>query len=381
MFILQIAIILICTKLAGQITARLGQPAVLGEIIVGILIGPALLGWINHSEIITLFSQIGVLLLMFLAGVETDLKEMNESKKSALFVAIGGIVLPLGMFYIVCTMFDMSTKESIFTGLVFAATSVSISVQVLKELGWLKSKEGSTLLGAAVLDDIVVVILVAFALSFLGDSDSSLTLLILKKVIFFIALFIVIKWIAPFIIKTMARFIVSESILTGALVICFGLSYFAESMGVAGIIGAFFAGLGFSNSKYKQEIETKTIPIAYGIFVPFFFVSIGLEVKFDGLSEQIWLIIVFTIVAIVSKLIGSGLGAKMTGFNWRSSLGIGSGMVSRGEVALILASMGIANGFLPKEEYTAIILVVIITTIVTPPLLNIIFGKRKEIKK
>lgn len=378
MIIFQIALVLLCTKIAGQLSARLGQPAVLGEIIVGILIGPALLGWIAGSEVIAIFSQIGVLLLMFLAGIETDLKQMKESQKSALFVAIGGILLPLLMFYLVCTYFEMNMKESIFTGLVFAATSVSISVQVLKELGWLKTKEGSTLLGAAVLDDIVVVILVAFAISFLGNDDTNLYVLVAKKIAFFIILFVAMKWVAPKIIQMMAKFVVSEAVLSAALIVCFSLSYLAESMGVAGIIGAFFAGLGFSKSPYAQEIEKKTTPLAYGFFVPFFFVSIGLEVSFDGIQEQLWLIVVFTIVAILSKLIGSGIGAKITGFNWRSSFGIGAGMISRGEVALILASMGIAQGLLPEEEYTAIIMVVILTTVVTPPMLKGIFGVKKE---
>ena len=143
------------------------------------------------------------------------------------------------------------------------------------------------------------------------------------------------------------------------------------------IIGAFFAGIAIAQTKYKEEIEHKVEPIAYGIFVPFFFVSIGLAVSFDGIGDQIWFIVIFSLIAVLSKFIGSGLGAKLAGFNMKSSMGVGAGMISRGEVALILAAMGLESGLLPSNYYTAMIIVVIVTTIVTPPLLKLIFGNRQ----
>lgn len=379
MFILQIVLVLFATKLAGNFAARLGQPSVLGKIIVGIILGPALLGWVHDTELLTVFSQIGVLLLMFLAGLETDLQEMNRNKKAAILVALGGIILPIILGYAGAQYYGMSTGEAIFIGLLLSATSVSISVQALRELGWLNSKEGSTLLGAAVLDDIVVVILIAIAMSFFAGSDTNIGLLIGKKVLFFAILIVLAKWFIPQFIKVFKKFKVTESILSAGLIICFGLSYFAELLGIAGIIGAFFAGIAIAQTEFRKEIEHKVEPIAYGIFVPFFFVSIGIAVSFDGIGDQIGFIIVFSIIAVVSKFVGSGLGAKLAGFDTRSSMGVGAGMVSRGEVALILAAMGLEGGLLPGNYYTSVIIVIIVTTIVTPPLLKLIFGKREAI--
>lgn len=379
MFILQIVLVLFATKLAGNFAARLGQPSVLGKIIVGIILGPALLGWVHDTELLTVFSQIGVLLLMFLAGLETDLQEMNKNKKAAILVALGGIILPIILGYAGAQYYGMSTGEAIFIGLLLSATSVSISVQALRELGWLNSKEGSTLLGAAVLDDIVVVILIAIAMSFFAGSDTNIGLLIGKKVLFFAILIVLAKWFIPQFIKVFKKFKVTESILSAGLIICFGLSYFAEVLGIAGIIGAFFAGIAIAQTEFRKEIEHKVEPIAYGIFVPFFFVSIGIAVSFDGIGDQIGFIIVFSIIAVVSKFVGSGLGAKLAGFDTRSSMGVGAGMVSRGEVALILAAMGLEGGLLPGNYYTSVIIVIIVTTIVTPPLLKLIFGKREAI--
>ena len=363
--------------MVGHITARLGQPSVLGKIIIGIIIGPAVLGWIQDTEVITTFSQIGVLFLMFLAGLETDLKDMNQNKKAAIYVALGGIIAPIILSYFGAQFYGMSFEESIFIGLLLAATSVSISVQALRELGWLNSREGSVLLGAAVLDDIVVVILIAVAMSFFTGSDMNLALMIGKKLLFFILLILISKWILPHFIRLFTHFKVTESVLSAGIIFCFGMSYLAESLGIAGIIGAFFAGIAIGRTEFKKEIEHKVEPIAYGIFVPFFFVSIGLAVTFEGISEQINFIIVFSIIAIISKFVGAGIGAKMAGFNTKSSMGIGAGMISRGEVALILATIGLEAGLLPANYYTTMIIVVIVTTIVTPPLLKMIFGKRQ----
>lgn len=380
-FILQLVLILFAIKVAGQISVRLGQPSVLGKIIIGIILGPALLGWVKDSDILAIFSQIGVLLLMFLAGLETDLKDLNRNMKAAVLVAIGGVIAPIVMTYGIAQFFDFSTAEAIFLGLLLSATSVSISVQTLRELGWLNSKEGSALLGAAVLDDIIVVILLAIAMSFFGTgagSDVNIGWLIGKKVLFFAVLLLASKWLVPLFIRLFSTFKVTQVVLSSGLIIAFGFAWFAEYLGVAGIIGSFFAGLAIGQTKYKEEIERKADPIANGIFVPFFFVSIGIAVSFEDIGDQIWFLIVFSVFAVLSKLIGSGLGAKIAGFSTRSSIGIGSGMVSRGEVALIFAAMGLESGLLHPEYYTSAIIVVIVTTVVTPPLLKLVFGTREE---
>ncbi len=376
MFILQLALILLATKLAGQLSLKLHQPSVLGKIIVGIILGPALLGWVHDTELISVFSQIGVLLLMFLAGLETNLEDLNRNKKSATFVAIGGVVVPIVMSYLVAQYYDFSMAESIFIGLLLSATSVSISVQVLRELGWLNSREGSALLGAAILDDIIVVMLLAIAMSMFVGVETHIALWIGKIILFFVMIILISKWIVPKFIQILSRFKITKAVLSAGLIICFGFAYFAESVGIAGIIGTFFAGLAIAQTKYGHKIEKQVQPIAYGVFMPFFFVSIGLSVSFEGIGDQVGFMIIFSMIAILSKFIGSGIGARLTGFNLRSSMGIGAGMVSRGEVALILAAMGLDSGLLPINYYTSMIIVIIVTTLVTPPLLKGIFGTR-----
>ncbi|MEE6131412.1 MULTISPECIES: cation:proton antiporter [Priestia] len=378
MIVLQIVLILLATKVAGQISVKLGQPSVLGKIMVGIIIGPAVLGWIHDDEIIKTFSEIGVLLLMFLAGLETNLKVLNENKKAAILVAAGGIIAPILLGYAGAQYYNFSLAESIFIGLLLSATSVSISVQTLREIGWLKSKEGSTLLGAAVLDDVIVVILIAVALSVFAGSDTNLALLIAKKILFFVIVILASKWFVPKFIKLFSTFKVTETVLSAGLIVAFSFAYFAEYLGVAGIIGTFFAGVAISQTKFKEEMEHKVEPLANGFFVPFFFTSIGLSVSFSSMSSQIGFIVLFSFIAVVSKFVGSGLGAKLSGFNNRSSMGIGAGMISRGEVALILAAMGLESKLLPVDYYTSVILVIILTTIVTPPLLKLFFGTKED---
>ncbi|MFD0617994.1 cation:proton antiporter [Paenibacillus sp. GCM10027629] len=377
--VLQLVIILVCTKLAGDLTVKLGQPAVLGKLIIGIIIGPALLGWIQNGDLIKELAQIGVLLLMFIAGLETDLVQLRKNWKSAFAVALGGIILPFIGGYSASLFFGLSNNYSLFMGLLLCATSVSISVQTLKDMNQLSTREGTTILGAAVVDDVLVVILLAFMMSLLGGgADVSLGMVIGKKVLFFAGAAVLGIFAVPWIMKIFAPLRVTEALISGALIICFGFSYLAEWLGVAGIIGAFAAGIAISQTPYKHDVEHRLEPIAYAIFVPIFFVSVGLDVNFDGVGSQLWFIIVFTIVAIITKLIGSGLGARLTGFDLRSSIGIGSGMVSRGEVALIIATTGLSSGLLAQEYFTPLVIVVILTTLVTPPMLKLSFQSKSK---
>ncbi|MFB8377594.1 cation:proton antiporter [Paenibacillus taichungensis] len=378
-FILVLALILIFTKLAGDLSVRLGQPSVLGKLIVGVILGPALLGWVQPDDFIHYMAEIGVLLLMFIAGLETDLEQLKKNWKAAFAVAVGGIILPFIGGYGAAAAFGMSQTHALFFGLLFCATSVSISVQTLKDMNQLSSREGTTILGAAVVDDVLVVVILAVMMSLLGTgaSDTSISLLIGKKLLFFVVIIAASWFLVPRIMKWMAPLKVTETVITAGLIICFGFSYFAEWMGVAGIIGAFAAGIAISQTNFKHEVETKLEPIAYGIFVPVFFVSIGLNVTFDGVGSQIWFIIVISLIAIVTKLLGGGAGARLTGFDVSSSLAIGAGMISRGEVALIIASTGLASGLLDAEYFTSVVIMVIVTTLVTPPLLKITFARKK----
>lgn len=382
-FVLYLVLILLGTKLAGHIAVRLGQPSVLGELIIGIILGPAILGWIHDGEFIRFFAEIGVFLLMFMAGLETDLEQLKKNWKPAFAVAVGGILLPLAGGFGAGELFGLSSAHSLFLGVLLSATSVSITVQVLKEMNRLDSREATTILGAAVVDDVLVVILLAVLTSFFGTGaggDISIGLLLGKKIIFFAGAFLAGWLLVPSALKLLSRLKVTEPAISIALVFCFAFAYFGEKMGIAGIIGAFAAGLAISQTNHKDDLEKKVETLSYSIFVPVFFVSIGLNVSFEGVGKQIGFLVVLTVVAVLTKLLGGAAGAKLTGFNNRSSVAIGSGMVSRGEVALIISATGLQSGLLLPEYFTTVIITIILTTLIAPPLLKIVFSTAADSK-
>ncbi|MGP7818211.1 cation:proton antiporter [Niallia sp. 01092] len=372
MLILQLAIILIASKIAGSLSVRLGQPSVLGKLLIGIVLGPSILGLVTETETLAEFSQIGVILLMFIAGLETDIDEFKRTGKASTFVGFGGILIPLGLGYFAGTLLNLTTMESWFLGLLLSATSVSISVQALKEMNRLKTPEGMTILGAAVIDDVVVIIALAFLMSFAGG-DVQLTTVILKKVLFFAGA-ILIGWkVIPWFLNKFSTLKVTETVISSALIICFVYAYLAEFTGVAAIIGAYIAGVAISVTDFKHEVFEKVETISYSIFVPVFFTSIGITAQFTGITKNIGLIIILSILAILTKLIGAAIGAKAAGFGWNSSMGIGAAMVSRGEVALIIAAIGLESKLLSQDMFAVIVVVVLVTTIVTPPMMKWFF--------
>lgn len=376
-FVWMLVLILLGTKVAGNLSVRLGQPSVLGELLVGILMGPALLGWIHQGSFIEYMAEIGVLLLMFMAGLETDLEQLKKNWKPAMAVALGGIALPMIGGYGVGQLFGFSAAHSLFLGVLFSATSVSITVQVLKEMNKLDSREATTILGAAVVDDVLVVVLLAVLTSFFATGDGaevSISLLLIKKIAFFAVVFLAGWLIVPRVLRWTSKFRVMEPVLTFALIFCFAFAYFGEKMGIAGIIGAFAAGLAISQTSFKHSVESKVEPIAYSIFVPVFFVSIGLNVSFEGVGSQIGLLVILTVMAVLTKLLGGGLGAALTGFKRCSALAVGAGMVSRGEVALIIAATGLSSGLLESRYFTTVIITIILTTLIAPPMLKALFG-------
>lgn len=370
----QLAVILIASKIAGDISVRLGQPSVLGKLVIGIILGPAVLGLVEETTTLEQLSQIGVILLMFIAGMETDLDEFKRSGKAATFVGLSGIIVPLAVGFLAGILMNMTTIEAIFLGLLLSATSVSISVQALKELNKMQSKEGAAILGAAVIDDVVVIIALAFLMSMAGG-DVNLSIVIIKKVLFFGGAILAAWKLVPWILKKFAPLKVTETVISAALIICFLYAYLAEVTGVAAIIGAYIAGVAISLTDFKKEVFEKVETIGYSIFVPVFFTSIGIKASFEGLAQNIWLIIVLSIIAILTKLIGAAAGAKMAHFSWNSSLGIGAAMVSRGEVALILATIGIEAKLINQQLFSILVIVVLVTTIVTPPMMKFFFQR------
>lgn len=374
MLVFDLAVILLASKVAGDISAKLGQPSVLGKLLIGIVLGPSVLGLINNTEVLEELSQIGVILLMFIAGLETDIDEFKRTGKASTYVGVAGIVVPLAFGYLAGTYLELPTLESIFLGLLLSATSVSISVQALKEMGRLNSREGATILGAAVIDDILVIIALAFLMSLAGG-DVHLGVVILKKVAFF-AVAILLAWkVVPWFLKIFAPLQITEAVISAGLIICFLFAFLAEYAGVAAIIGAYIAGVAISLTMHKHEVFEKVETISYSVFVPVFFTSIGVSAEFAGIGEHFGLIVVLSILAIATKLIGGAIGSKMAGFDWRNSMGIGAAMVSRGEVALIIAGIGLETRLLNRDLFAALVVVVLVTTIVTPPMMKWIFPK------
>lgn len=377
-FIGILCLILIGTTIASHFSRRFGIPAVIGQLLIGILLGNAGLKLVHPDILVDDFSEIGVILLMFLAGIESDLSLLKKYFRPGMFVATLGILFPIILGTVGGSLFHINLNESFFLGLILAATSVSISVEVLKELNVINTKEGSTILGASVVDDILVVLIVSLSMSFLGGksgSDTSLPLMIGEQVLFFMVVFFLIRWGAPYLMKLSKKLLAESSVIIVSLILCLSMSYLADLIGLSSVIGAFFTGVAIGQTKVWEEVQLNVEAIGYAVFIPVFFVSIGLEVTFESLGAQLGLIIVITLFAIVSKLLGGFMGSKLVGFSNDSSLMVGSGMVSRGEMALIIVQLGFQAQLVSASNYSAFILIILLTTLSSPFLLKY-FTKR-----
>ncbi len=384
--ILALSIIIAAAKAGGYISYRLGQPSVLGELLVGILLGPTVVNLLqinvftdqHLAETVHELAGIGVLLLMFLAGLELHISDLAKSGRVAAFAGVLGVIFPIVLSAGASLLFVDDLKTALFVGLILAATSVSISAQTLMELKVLRSRVGISLLGAAVFDDILVIILLSIFTAFaLGENTGGMQLVwVIGRMVLFLALAV---WLGSLLLPRLSRKVNSLAISQGlaaftlVTIMIFGL--LAETLGgMAAITGAFLAGLALSRSNVKERIESAINVIAFGFFVPIFFVNIGLSTNVRELSgENFWFFIVITIVAILGKVIGAGLGGLWGGLNRREALQLGIGMMSRGEVGLIVASVGITNGMIGQAVFSAVVGVIIITTLLTPPLLRLSF--------
>ncbi|MGJ5643738.1 cation:proton antiporter [Latilactobacillus curvatus] len=372
-----LAIILISTLLAGHMSKRIGMPAVIGQLLVGIILGPALFGVLHENSFIHTFSEIGVVLLMFIAGLESNLTLLKKYFKPSLVVAVLGVIVPMISMYGMSLAFGISQLESLFIGVIFAATSVSISVEVLRELNVLESKEGTIILGAAVVDDLLAVIILSVLTSLFGaqlaaasSTHMSLGLSLLLQALFMVAVYFSVKWIVPFVMHLSRRLSVPYASAITSLIICFGFVWFAEAVELSAVVGAFFAGIAISQTPYKEEINRHIEPIGYTVFIPVFFVSIGLSMNLASLNQHILFITILTVLAVFSKLIGSGLGARWMNNSPQGAYTIGAAMISRGEMALIIAQIGYNAKLLSELYYSEIIFVIIITTVLAPLILK-----------
>lgn len=385
-YLLDIAIILLSTKVLGLLSKKFQMPQVVGALIGGLFLGPAMLGLIKETELIHQIAEIGVIVLMFCAGLETDIKELGKAGKASFIIAVLGVLVPLaggfGIAYIfnrpgiIESASDTSIfLQNMFIGVIITATSVSITVETLKEIGKLNTRAGNAILGAAIIDDILGIIALTIITSF-ADSDVNLVIVLLKiagfflfSLLFGLLFFYGFKWWTEQYKKDMRRFTIIS------FVFCLVMSYIAEKyFGVADITGAYIAGLIISNSQRNHYIASRFDTLSYIFLSPIFFASVGLKVV---LPEMSWNIILFAIilavVASLTKMIGCGFGAKMCGYTNRETVQIGMGMISRGEVALIVASKGAAVGLMSSTFLGPVIVVVVATTIIAPILLKLSF--------
>ncbi len=392
-FIAALVIIIVAAKASGYISVRLGQPAVLGELLAGIILGPTFLNMLGTwpvlhedehlGEVIELMAEIGVLLLMMLAGLELDLVEMLSSGKASALSGTLGVIVPLVLGYLTALIFGLSQSEALFMGLALSATSVSISAQTLMELNVLRSRVGLTLLGAAVFDDILVILLLSLASIFAGSGggDINSVLFTLLRIVLYLGSAIVAGfYILPRLTIWVDRLPISQGTLAFVLVVTLLFGWAAEAIGgIAAITGAFLVGLFLSRTSLRHQLEVGISSMAYGFFVPIFFVSIGLAVNLRAIAGSAWIFaIALSIVAILSKILGSGGGARVSGFNGLESLQLGIGMVSRGEVGLIVAAFALTGGLLSQENFSIAVFMVIIATLVTPPMLRYSFSREAQ---
>lgn len=386
-YLLVLALILLSTKLLGLITEKIHMPQVVGALVAGIVLGPSGIGILENSDFLVKTAEIGVIMLMFTAGIDTDISELKETGFKSFVIACFGVLVPLvlcGGLYLLFFLHDFTTVnilKAAFVGSVFSATSVSITVETLNEMGKLKSKTGTILLSAALIDDILGIVVLS-VLTGLSSGGSNPLIIVGKICLFFIFTLIVGYVIRVLFNKISEHHCHSRRIAVWALAFCLIMSYAAEAVfGVADITGAFFAGLILCNlAKARQFVAKKFTVTAYMIFTPVFFASVGMKTDLTTMNGEILVFALLLIVAaVLSKIIGCGFGGKLCGLSGHQSLVIGVGMVARSEVALMVAQKGINAGMIDPVILPAIVLSVIASALVTPVLLKLSISKGPEL--
>ena len=379
-----LAIIMISAKFFGLVARKCKAPQVVGEIVAGLLIGPCLLNLVHTSDTISIFAEIGVVLLMFTTGLGTNLKELIKAGPIATLIACVGVAVPLlggtllyGAFYGFAAIGSTEFYKALFIGTIMTATSVSITVATLQELGHLKSFLGTTIVSAAVIDDVIGIVVLTCVLGASSGTGTGLGKVLINTVLFFlvaVGLGVVIHFAMQWLDKRNPH---TQRITIVSMAFCFAMAYIAEAyFGIADITGAYIAGIVLCSMSDAPYVERRVDISNYTLFSPVFFASIGLKTDVSGLTPEILLFSVFfVVVALITKIIGCGLAAKICRFNWADSLKIGVGMMTRGEVALIVAQKGLEAGVVDSVYFTAVILLIIVSSVATPLALKALFAK------
>lgn len=379
-----LAIILISAKLCGLLAAKLKAPQVVGEIIAGLLIGPSVLGLVQQTELISGMAEIGVVLLMFFAGLETSLHDLKRTGFKAFLIACAGVFVPLAGGYVLYSCYygfapngSPEFYSAVFTGVIMTATSVSISVASLQELGYLKSETGTTIMSAAIIDDVIGIVVLTFVVG-MKDPTSSPSRVVISTLLFFAG-----AAVFGIIIYRLFKFLNNKYPHTRRLpilgfVLAFAMAYIAEEyFGIADITGAYVAGIILCSIQDSEYIARKVDISSYMLFAPIFFCSIGLKTSIDQMSASLLLFcILFVAIALITKVIGCGLTSRLLRFNNVDSLKIGVGMMTRGEVALIVAQKGLSVGMIESKYFTAVILLIMVSSIITPIFLKFLYTRK-----
>lgn len=381
-----LAIIILFAKLFGLLAKKLRAPQVVGEIVAGLIIGPSVLGLVGQSDFISQLAEIGVLLLMFSAGLETDLKELLHTGPVALAIACMGVTVPLIGGYLLYSCFYGFAPagadqfyRALFTGVIMTATSVGITVQTLRELGRLKGRVGTVIMSAAIIDDVIGIIVLTFVIGFKNPEAHPMKV-VLNTALFF-AFAIGVGFVIYKVFKTIdKRYFHQRRIPILGLCLCFALAYSAERFfGIADITGAYVAGIILCNLRDSEYIAEKMDISSYMLFGPVFFASIGLKTEFSGLTASLLLFSVcFVVVALVTKIVGCGGISRLLGFKGRDCFKIGVGMMTRGEVALIVSQKGLAVGLMDPLYFTSVILLIICSSVITPVVMKLLYRGEPE---
>lgn len=373
-YLLDIGLIILIVKIFTMITQKVKMPKVLGGLIAGIVLGPAMLNIVQNSTILEALSKFGIILIMFLAGMETSIKKFIANSNKYIIIAVTGVIVPLILGTIFSLIYIQDLKTNLFFGAVITATSVSITVETLIEMKKIKSNVGLAILGAGVVDDIIGILFLTIIMNSGNLQITTFALMILKIILFFgvaltlgLLLFKVFEKIEKKDTKT-------EQMPTYSIAFALILAYIAERLGVSGIIGAYIAGLVIGNTEKGRKVKGKIDLTVHTIFSPIFFASVGLNLGRIDFSMSVWIfILIFTAITILSKIIGNGLGAKICGYKNDKALQIGIGMATRGEVALIMADEAKKIGLINEEIFSIVIITVLLVTLITPILLHYSF--------
>lgn len=373
-----IALLLIAAKLGGIVSRRFKMPEVLGALLAGVVLGPVLLNLVSYDAGIQLLANLGVILLMFLAGLETDLGQFKKAGKASLAIAAMGVLLPLVLGTLSAFLFFKNPMENLFVGTILTATSVSITVETLTELGKLNSKPGIHILGSAVIDDILGLILISVLLGLANGSTGKALAASMAGIGVFCAAGVLAIVFLPQLINRLTRSMQpGRTLLTFVLAFVLFAACIAEKAGIAAITGAYLFGLLLSQFSHREYLERNVKAISSGFLSPVFFASVGLEVSLAGFSRKIvFITLVLFAAAVAGKVVGCGAAARMFRMSCREAAQIGVGMVSRGEVAIITANIGLQNRIITQEVFLPTLLVVLLTTIATPVLLKLTFSRR-----